>query len=990
MKKRRQCVLMMSLVVLMSAGVSFAAKSAIDYVKDDMSKEWCYLGKSTTVIGVPFTPMPVQVTYDGAVFNGANEICFFYGKEMTPSFIRQKTFYKGWMPMTQGYWTEDDLKYSLEAFSNIVAPLTNLNSVQFMRYEVENIGLTTKEAVITVAQRGSAEDFRKGRAPAYEIKEQFSMTEDGLYRDKKLVYLFSKGGKRFAIPNVPYTKVYTPKDSKLVTRGEAGLVTYTKMLKPGEKLTVHCVSPSVAVSDQATIKVLQNTDYNTEREKFIAYWTDLLESKTSFTVPEARVNNSIRAAMVHLLLATREKQGERRQGSGLPYDALFLNDYFDMCTAYDVFGLSNYVDYNTPWLLKKQHENGNFVDVHNRGRNDLPTSHCQAIHSLAHHYMMTGDKAYAREIYPALKKGVEFILKQHFGNENGLMADSYPYDNEMILGPYTSHNLLGILALRVSIVVAQDLGETEDAKAWKKGLASYEKDVLKAIDWTYKKRGYITPGLYDYTTGPESRKGFAEYQTGQDWENNLLVYPCEVLEMDDPKVAGTLQTIRDRKYREGVMTYRNGMHIHQYITINQAHQYMLCGDDKHALLDFYHVLLHNGSTHDGFENLVEPWSRKVQENCPPPHAWAAAKTALFGRNMMLVEHGGSAGLYPEKRNLYIFNLIGPTWIDAGKKLTIKNAPTEMGQVSAELKFVEGGAHMTLSPTWRRKPNRVIFRTPYFLELISAKGTGGAVSVQDGVVSMEPTVTSLQLKWREKAGAHDNNYQDILNSYRSEYGFIKIKQDEYNNLPKPTPFLSDDEKNYPATPLSFDLVKKAYHKEYNRRAEEVKKNPIVPPEILGQSRRERLYDVFLETATPDTASLTTGRPVTASVNKDTARRVVDGNTSGTSWDVNHKEGAPNATLMIELTDDLTKLPKVERVIISTQAGRGISFKFLLEGSNDGQRWQMLADYSKKGKRAPKNGYNIKFPSTQLRYIRLTLMGNNKNRASKIFEIAAYDR
>ena len=81
MKKRRQCVLMMSLVVLMSAGVSFAAKSAIDYVKDDMSKEWCYLGKSTTVIGVPFTPMPVQVTYDGAVFNGANEICFFYGKE---------------------------------------------------------------------------------------------------------------------------------------------------------------------------------------------------------------------------------------------------------------------------------------------------------------------------------------------------------------------------------------------------------------------------------------------------------------------------------------------------------------------------------------------------------------------------------------------------------------------------------------------------------------------------------------------------------------------------------------------------------------------------------------------------------------------------------------------------------------------------------------------------------------------------------------------
>ena len=35
------------------------------------------------------------------------------------------------------------------------------------------------------------------------------------------------------------------------------------------------------------------------------------------------------------------------------------------------------------------------------------------------------------------------------------------------------------------------------------------------------------------------------------------------------------------------MTYRNGMHIHQYVTINQAHQYMAIGDQGHALRDLY-------------------------------------------------------------------------------------------------------------------------------------------------------------------------------------------------------------------------------------------------------------------------------------------------------------------------------------------------------------------------------------------------------------------
>jgi len=57
---------------------------------DDPNKEWCYLKKSTTVIGMPFHPQATEVTYDGSLYTGYAELCFGYGKNDTPVLIRQK------------------------------------------------------------------------------------------------------------------------------------------------------------------------------------------------------------------------------------------------------------------------------------------------------------------------------------------------------------------------------------------------------------------------------------------------------------------------------------------------------------------------------------------------------------------------------------------------------------------------------------------------------------------------------------------------------------------------------------------------------------------------------------------------------------------------------------------------------------------------------------------------------------------------------------
>jgi hypothetical protein len=263
------------------------------------------------------------------------------------------------------------------------------------------------------------------------------------------------------------------------------------------------------------------------------------------------------------------------------------------------------------------------------------------------------------------------------------------------------------------------------------------------------------------------------------------------------------------------MTYRNGQHVHQYITINQAHQYMLMGDGEKAILDYYHVLLHNGSTHEGFENLVEPWTNRTPyEECPPPHAWAAAKIALFSRNMLVLEYGGELGATPGERELFLFSLISPAWVEPGKSVEIKNAPTEMGAVSAEMTFTENGCRVSISPDFHSPPAAIRVGKPYFVDIVKSSSDAGEPETRDGFLRFPPETREIEIEWRVVEVRFDGVFQKILKMYRSEYP--EVADGDYAKAVSGEPFLLEDERNLPPDPPSFELLRKAFLKEYSRR------------------------------------------------------------------------------------------------------------------------------------------------------------------------------
>lgn len=815
---------------------------------DDPQQEWCYAAQSTTVIGKPFVPEPIQITYDGAIYTGYAELAFFYGKELKPVMARNKTFLEGWIPVIVYAWKDKGVDYHLQIFSAELSELGIDNLLQFAELTMQNSTAYPLEAQIGAAVRGSGAHFRKGGVKeAITPETTFTMQDNSLLRKGRLVYSYSPGAKQFVVPDVPFQEAYTAQRYHLSNRSATGFALYSRRLAPGERFRAVFKMPRVPVADAQQMAAIRAACYRDKLEETTQYWKRLL-GQSDIYVPEKRVRDSYRAALVHLILATRSQAEGKRQGSGLPYDALFLNDYIDMLLAYDTAGLHDFIQPNVDWLMRKQHPSGMFIDVHNRGNDDIVTSHGQGLFALAYHLVMTRDEAYGRKVYPALRKGAEFIVRDHMThNRHGLIRPSIPYDAPMLTGYHTCHNLFALLALRTCIRAAHILGATEDAQAWTEAEATYRQAILKAIDQVYHAQGYIRSGLYDWQAGwVQGREGWINEYPNQDWENNLLIYPTELLEPSDPRLARTLAEIRRRKYREGVMSYRNGMHVHQYVTLNQAQQYLARGDQRHALLDLYHVLLHNGSTHEGFENLVEPWANRTPAaNCPPPHAWAAAKTALFIRNMMVREYGGCLGIEKGKRDLHLFSLISPSWVKPGNHVTITNLPTEMGLISSTMAFAAGGAHLSVKARFHHAPRYLTFRIPYFVNLDSFTSNASRAFKKDRVLYFTPDLTTAGLRWSEIANVHKHNYQDILKAYRSEFDFI-VKDDNYDPARASKPFLLDDEKDHPAEPLSFDLVRKAFHQEYARRYDAYRRAggepyPVAALPLLSAAERVREYE-----------------------------------------------------------------------------------------------------------------------------------------------------
>ncbi len=321
---------------------------------------------------------------------------------------------------------------------------------------------------------------------------------------------------------------------------------------------------------------------------------------------------------------------------------------------------------------------------------------------------------------------------------------------------------------------------------------------------------------------------------------------------------------------------------------------------------------------------------------------------------------------------------------AGKRVAVRNAPTEMGRVSAAMAFTADGAELTIQPEFHHPPRHVVVRIPYSVELDSFTSDAARAFRKDDLLVFTPDATKATLRWRGKPGVHEGNFQDILKGYRSEYYDI-VRNDNYDPAKAGKPFLLDDEKDHPAEPLSFDLVRRAFLKEYGRRfAEQTaagdRPYTVEPPAVLSAAERAAMFQSafkdFLSNAATGCKAASS-----ASLPDHGPELAVDGIVSlESSWQ------ADPYPQWLQL--DLGKPTVLKGARVWTYWGGGRYYRYTVEASIDGKNWTLVGDKSANEQPATEKGDLFEFPPREVRYLRVNMLFHSLNGGVHLVEIAPY--
>ena len=757
-----------ALVVLAGAAVSLSAQM-LDPSIDRADEPFCYFSQPTDVIGVMDGKEGTLVTPEGYLYTGYGEYMFFTGNPPVPVNQRVKSLYKGYLPVIEYSFSRDGVGYRVRMFAatldgNPESPLMN-----FVRVSVVNHARVRRTAYFGIATRyqnnvnsdwGGVGDHRFGRP--YKAKvlggyeqagEEFSKDweyefGDGMFlRDGKVMYLFPENFRHVKMMTLR-TGYNGPPDRQagkkaILPTTPVGIVVFEFPLNADGQQSLEFRIPYEPFPKESPLKEqLRGASFDNLLGQLASFWENIFSRGMDIRLPEEKVVNTFKASLVYDLIA-RNKQEEYyiQKVNEFQYDAFWLRDASFIVRAYDATGYHDIARQCLDFFPRWQQPDGNFVSQ--GGQFD---GWGQTLWAFGQHYRITHDSAFAQSVYPLVVKAVDWLHTAREGDPLHLMPATSPGDNEDITGHVTGHDFWALAGLKNAIVLARDLGKSDDLTAFQTEFDSMRNALigrLKAV--TAHTGGYITPGLD--TLG------------GQDWDNMSALYPEILLDPHDPMVTGTLNATR-AKFQEGLMTYGDGRWLHHYLTIANTESEIIRGDQELAARDLYALLVHTSATNAGFEFCIRPWGDRDFGMNLAPHGWFAARYRTMLRNMLIREEG---------ENIHLLSCVSPEWTKNGATIGIRNAPTNFGPMNFTLTTRGTSSVLKLESGLTRRPKALVLHYPWFMNVRSVKVDGKAVKPGKGGVQMlSPGTRSVEFGWARKSTSPRLSYINAVQDYRKEY------------------------------------------------------------------------------------------------------------------------------------------------------------------------------------------------------------------------------
>ncbi|MGB8260405.1 MAG: hypothetical protein WCE75_08640 [Terracidiphilus sp.] len=750
----------------------------VDPSIDEPGQPFSYPSRPTDQLSVMYSTSGAEITPEGYLYTSFGELMFFIGIDRAPVNQRIRTLQDGYLPVFTYSITHDGLQYRFTLFAASLGPEQNGRDVlNFVRVEIANPGAEKRQGFLTTAWRYQGEQatpfptgddrFRRpetGKRPGdhehpgepFNPRSAYTVRENAYLRDGKAIYFFP------ASPRPQLTASYrdyynrSEHDSAAIVvqpTTPMAAAEYQVVVPPGATRVLDFKIPLLPIpaTDLSALHAVAQADFDDRRAQVTQFWNAKLSRGMQITTPEQKVNDTYRTSLVNTLAALNKVGNDTIQTiNQFQYHAFYLRDSADFVRMYDTSGYPEIARAIVDFFPNRQQPDGNFLSQ--PGQYD---GWGEALWTYGEHYRMTHDRAFAAAVYPRTQRAVAWLENAMAADPLHIVPATDVRDNEYIPGHLTGYNFLALDGLQAAVLMARDLGHSDDERRYSSLEQQLRANFMKQLDRaTAQTGGYIPPAL-DGNMG------------GTDWGNLLSVTPEQQLSPFDPRVTATLRYTQAR-YEEGLTTYRQpgeGTYLHHYLTIKNTLTELIRGEQQQAIREFYAELLHTSSTNAGWEYSIRPWGDRDFSGNLAPHGWFAAEYRNLLRNMMVREEGST---------LHLLSAVSPAWIGAGKAIHVHRAATYFGQYGFDLAMPsETEAALTLTPNFVAgfAPETIVLHLPWFLQLTSVSVDGKPVAVpNDGAIRLDPDSRSVTLRWKRNPLPSDlpANYDDAVARFKQEY------------------------------------------------------------------------------------------------------------------------------------------------------------------------------------------------------------------------------
>ena len=644
----------------------------------------------TDQLAVPGEVAGTEITPEGYLYTGHTELVFDVGSRLRPFVQPLRRLAEGRYPVVSSRLDAGGVRYRVEVFASPVAG----QSVDFVRVEARNISRGPAVARFATSVRHAGGGLTASGGPRFRFRRPALAERPGLYvqpgavfdpgaryafadralmRDGRALYLFPRAAAGVALRR----ELRPDGDRQVGPATRFGRTVYTRRLTPGRRMALELKLPVTPLSpaDPAS-GAIARASARVGRARVLRYWRRALSPAMRVDLPERKVEDAFYAALV------TNAQSRYRAADGawvqavnkLQYHSFYLRDAAIITNSFDLVGLHSLARENLAFFGSWQDADGLFIS-----RPRQYDGHGQALWALADHARRARDPAFARAVFPALRRGVDWVAGARRRDPLGLLPAGDPRDNELVAGHLSGDNFWALAGLDRAAELARRLGEREAAERF-----GAEQAALRAALVAQIRRGAGA-------SGGQIRRGAGasgdrippalDVPGGQDWGNLWASYPVEVLSPADPAVEATIRHAR-RRFREGIATYLDGRLLHHYLGFRVLQTELLGGRQQRVVRGLYDALAHTTATHGGFETGIHPGgSRSVDDN-PTPHGWYAAEYVALLRNMLVRERG---------QEIVLGSALSPAWLRPGRVVRVGGAPTPAGHVSFSLRARRGGA-----------------------------------------------------------------------------------------------------------------------------------------------------------------------------------------------------------------------------------------------------------------------------------------------------------